>query len=274
MVQKRLILRQRLERARAYARAAWVDTRLWITGKADPELPPVRLRFVGDGDFRIIGNELASLLIEVGGLQPTDRVLDIGCGVGRVARPLTRYLLPPGTYDGFDIVASAVRWARRSIAPEHPNFQFHVVRAYNPLYNTGGPDPASLSFPFSAGHFDFTFATSVFTHLTLPAARRYLSESFRVLRPGGRLLATFFLVDDAVRDRLAHEKTALTFTPAGEGMFVHDAQCPTGAVAFERLHIMQLATDAGFSVVDARPGTWSGGGTGVSFQDVLVLEKR
>ena len=40
--------------------------------------------------------------------QPGERVLDIGCGIGRMARPLTPYLTPPGAYDGFDINADGI----------------------------------------------------------------------------------------------------------------------------------------------------------------------
>ncbi len=56
-------------------------------------VPPRHLqRLVGNGDFQQIGDNLLQLLIEYTDLQPSERVLDIGCGIGRVARPLTRYL--------------------------------------------------------------------------------------------------------------------------------------------------------------------------------------
>lgn len=153
-----------LERLVAYLKAAHIDLRLFLTGKANPDLPPLRLRFVGDGDFRAVGDQLAGQLVSAGGLQPTDRVLDIGCGVGRVALSLTRYLQPPGTYDGFDIVRPAIRWCRRAITPRHPSFRFHWANVYNANYNWRGIPAARYRFPFSDGSFDFTFATSVIWH--------------------------------------------------------------------------------------------------------------
>ena len=50
-----------------YLFAAHLDLRLWLTGKTDPELPPLRLRFVGMGDFRAIGEEMLDLLVRYGG---------------------------------------------------------------------------------------------------------------------------------------------------------------------------------------------------------------
>jgi protein-L-isoaspartate O-methyltransferase len=46
--------------------------------------------FVGDGDYRAIGAEYLGHFVRLGGLKPSDRVLDIGCGIGRMAVPLTQ----------------------------------------------------------------------------------------------------------------------------------------------------------------------------------------
>src|SRR6185369_7622628 len=88
-------LMSRLRWKLRYLRGALEDLRLFVTGTRDRELPPMRLRFVGAGDFRAVGDEMVKLLTNVGEMQPGDRVLDIGCGVGRVALPLTRVLCGP-----------------------------------------------------------------------------------------------------------------------------------------------------------------------------------
>jgi len=129
-----------------YLRGALSDLRLFVTGNRDPKLPPIRLRFVGAGDFRAVGDEIVNLLTTVGGLQPNDRVLDIGCGVGRVALPLTKQLT--STYDGFDVVKSAVRWCQRNITPRYPNFRFRHANLYNAFYNRRGVDAAHFRFPY------------------------------------------------------------------------------------------------------------------------------
>src|SRR5215212_241626 len=53
-----------------------------------PEPDPASV-FVGDGNYRAIGTEYLGHYVRIGGLKPTDRVLDIGCGIGRMAVPLT-----------------------------------------------------------------------------------------------------------------------------------------------------------------------------------------
>jgi ubiquinone/menaquinone biosynthesis C-methylase UbiE len=55
-------------------------------------IPPKRLDFVGGGDFVYVGREMLRKMIELGGLKPEDRALDIGCGVGRVAYKLRLHL--------------------------------------------------------------------------------------------------------------------------------------------------------------------------------------
>src|SRR5262245_51329776 len=53
-------------------------------------------------EFLTGGRSNVSWLIDNAGLKPTDRFLDVGCGVGRVAIPLADYL-QEGTYRGFEI---------------------------------------------------------------------------------------------------------------------------------------------------------------------------
>ena len=67
--------------------------------------PPPDSIFVGDGDYRAIGAEFLGHFVRLGRLQPHERVFDIGCGIGRMAVPLTQYLDPErGSYDGVDPV--------------------------------------------------------------------------------------------------------------------------------------------------------------------------
>ena len=256
-----------------YLFAAHLDLRLWLTGKSDPELPPLRLRFVGMGDFRAIGEEMLDLLVRYGGLRKTDRVLDVGSGIGRVAIPLTRYLQPPATYDGFDVVRGGVRWCRRHITPRHPNFRFHLVDVRSTEYRDRGADASRFRFPFDDASFDFVIATSLFTHLLFGETRQYLRESHRVLAPGGRLFATFFLLDDFARAALPSREPRFRFPYADGVLRYHDAGNPAAGVAIEESAALDLIREAGFDAYEIRHGHWCGRPGAVSFQDVVVCTK-
>src|SRR3954452_5628933 len=83
-----------LERARTSLRLRALDLRDRVSGRADPLVPPRRLHFGGhaESDFAATGDEFLGHFTRLGGLRASDRVLDIGCGIGRMARPLTRAL--------------------------------------------------------------------------------------------------------------------------------------------------------------------------------------
>lgn len=264
---------KRLRRAGRHAldwvAAAHIDLRLWITGKADPELPPLRLRFVGVGDFRTVGDELKELLVRFG-LRPDHRVLDIGSGVGRVAIPLTRYLDSAGTYDGFDVVRRAVAWCRRNITRRHPNFRFHHVKVRNTEYRGSGASASVFRFPFAGASFDFAFATSLFTHLVLAETRQYLQESARVLAPGGRLFATFFILNDHSRQVLPRLDAHYRFPIEQHPLRLADAENPAVGVAIDEAVLIDLIREAGFSTYELHYGQWAERSDGVTFQDLVL----
>src|ERR1700722_18888592 len=102
-------------------------------------VPPRRLRgFVGDGDFTATGEEHLGYFIEYGKLRPEHKVLDVGCGSGRMALPLTRYLSPQSEYYGFDPSARSIEWCREHITSRYPNFHFVVADLLSDAYNPQG----------------------------------------------------------------------------------------------------------------------------------------
>jgi SAM-dependent methyltransferase len=262
-------LRRRLGRAVDWVAAAHIDLRLWLTGKADPDLPPLRLRFVGAGDFRAVGEELRDVLIRFG-LKPTDRVLDVGSGAGRVAIPLTGYLNSAGSYDGFDVVRRAVSWCRSHITRRHRNFRFHHVKVRNSEYRGSGAAASEFRFPFNDASFDFVFATSLFTHLMLTETRRYLHESARVLAPDGRLLATFFLLNEHAREVLPRLEEHYRFPIDQNPLRFIDRENPAFGVAIDEGVLIDLIREAGFSRYEIHYGRWAERQEGVTFQDLVL----
>ncbi len=166
-----------------------------ITGLRDPFIPPNWLHSVGDLGFKEVGEEFFKYFVNLGGLRPHQRVLDVGSGTGRMALPLTKYL-KDGSYEGLDIVAPSVEWCQKTYTSRYPNFRFHFSDIYNKEYNPDGKFKASeYRFPFESASFDFVFLTSVFTHMLPQDMENYLSEIARVLKSDGRVFITYFLLN-------------------------------------------------------------------------------
>jgi SAM-dependent methyltransferase len=191
-----------------------------------------------------------------------------------VARALATHLGADGSYEGFDVSAPAVAWCARRYAPRHPRFRFTHLDVRNAAYNPGGAGAArDARFPYDDSQFDVAVAASVLTHLPADEADRYLAETARVLRPGGRLLATFFLLDGAARERQAQGSAALAFPHEHWPASFADADVPETAVAHDEGWLLERLAAHGLRPL--RPplrGTWSGG-PGRGFQDVVVAAR-
>ena len=233
--------------------------------------PPRSLDNVG-GEFSRLPATFLSYFIELATLQPTDDVLDIGCGVGRMARALVTYLAPEAKYEGFDIVPPSIEWCERHISSRYPNFHFQLADVYNKYYRRQSSVPArEYEFPYPAGSFEFAFATSVFTHLLADEVDRYLSESARVLRPGGRLFATFFLVNEEVEE-LAREGRGDTgrYKYRSNEHWLASRDTPEAMIAFPETWVRARYAAAGLEITEIRPGTWPGREQGLAGQDIIV----
>ena len=229
-----------LERARTSLRLRALDARDRARGDADPLLPPRRLRGrAGDSDFVATGRRLAAVVRELGAVGPSSRVLDVGCGSGRLARELVGLLRPPGAYVGFDVDGEAVAWCRRAYA-RHLQATFVHADLANGFYAPGGSAAAaSYAFPVEDGWADCVVATSVFTHLLDADAARYLDESRRVLAPGGRIVASFLLADGGGGDeaRRLTDPGALARDLAARGLReVARTELPGGQTALAVAH--------------------------------------
>ncbi|MGV6846904.1 MAG: methyltransferase domain-containing protein [Marinibacterium sp.] len=99
------------------------------------------------------------------------KVLDFGCGVGRVAMPLFFHVGKPDAC--VDVDPAAIAYLATQIPGAAPQCT--------------APEPP---LPFPAASFDAVFALSVWTHLDRPEADAWLAEMVRILRPGGHAFLT------------------------------------------------------------------------------------
>jgi len=253
-----------------------LDSAESVLGMQEEMIPPRHLRgYIGSGDYRAVGEEFLGYFQRLCDLQPNHRVLDMGCGIGRMAVPLTEYLSPQGSYEGIDIVPEGIEWCLAHITRKYPNFRFQLADVFSKYYNSGSKTNASnYRFPFPDNSFDLVFLTSVFTHMLPDEVANYLGELKRVLKPGGKSLISWLILNGESATLVKGGKAALDVShPLGECL-VMNPKVPEEAIAHPEGKILELYGQAGFMIEPPiRYGAWCGRASYMSFQDICIASK-
>ena len=241
----------------------------------DDLTPPRSLHFVGGGNFKVIGETFVSHFIEICNLEPDETILDIGCGTGRMAVPLLRYLKGSGSYIGFDLSKKAIRWCNKQISSRNPKFSFYFADIYNKEYNPNGEILSSnYRFPCKDESIDFAFAISVFTHMRTAEIRHYLEELKRSLKPGGRAMLTFFIINEQAQNLMTAPHAYYNFNVKLEDWYTIDRQTPERAIGYSEVVLRRLFHGASLDVNEPfLYGSWSGRKSMLNTQDVVILKK-
>ena len=109
----------------------------------------------------------APILLHAGHVAPGDRVIDVACGTGVVARTALELVGDSGSVTGVDLSESMLRVARRRA----PDVAWHAADVRDLLFADG----------------DFDVALSQAGLMFVPEPERAMAELHRVLRLGGRL---------------------------------------------------------------------------------------
>ena len=237
----------------------------------------------GPETFDVISKGHMDQLARYAPIEPGHNVLEIGCGIGRDAIPLSEVLAEESTYLGVDIIRDSIEWCNANIGRRHPNFRFQYFDVRDQLHNPQGTTATTdIKFPLASGSIDRVIGQSVFTHMFEDDIVHYLTEFNRVLKPDGLVMVSAFVVDEA---KLRHVRSAeaelagitLRFPfDYADGCYINDADVPAGAVAFD-VATLGRSVDAG-GMEFAQPvhyGFWSGMHPGThDGQDMLVLRRQ
>jgi ubiquinone/menaquinone biosynthesis C-methylase UbiE len=235
--------------------------------------PPEDLHICfGGGDFRAIGSKMISFCKEKLDLAPNENVLDIGCGIGRLAFPLLEYLGENGKYEGFDTFPVGVKWCSENITPEFPNFKFQLVDIFNNTYNPYAQTKASeFIFPYEDNTFDLVMLNSVFTHMMPDDINNYLSEIDRVLNDTGRVFVTYFLINKESSELMKSGKSVHDFQKFGV-FYTADPKEPMDAVGYDEHFMFNLFEKYNFKIKEILYGTWCGRNA-TNHQDIVLLTR-
>lgn len=262
---------------RLYARRLFylpIDLYETILHKRDRMVPPRGMIFIGSGDFRKQGLHLLDLVIKYAHLKPDGKILDVGCGIGRLAIPLTKYLNANGRYEGFDIVKKGIDWCNRKITLDFPNFHFLCIELKNDLYNLSTNNEAKdFEFPYSPNTFDCVVLTSVFTHMMPKDVYNYLKQISLVMKEDGECLATFFLLNAEVKQKMNENKIEFKFSHFYEGYSLMNEKVKEANIAFDETYLFSMLEENGLYAQSVHYGSWSKRTSSLDFQDVVIIKK-
>ncbi|MEM0543313.1 class I SAM-dependent methyltransferase [Flavobacterium sp. j3] len=101
------------------------------------------------------------------------KILDWGCGPGRVIRHLPEVIGNGCSYYGTDYNKQTIDWCAKNL----PGISFNL-------------NSLEAKLPYSDNFFDVIYGISIFTHLSEDLHYKWLNELQRILKPNGILLLT------------------------------------------------------------------------------------
>jgi len=160
-------------------------------------------------------------IVGLAGIRPGQRILDVGCGPGRLALVAATAAGPGGEVRGIDPAPEMIELARGRVARARAPARFDVG--------------VIEALPFPDEQFDVVLSALMLHHLPDDLKRRGLAEIYRVLKPAGRVVAVDF--GATPRDGLGHLLCVLRLR--------------TGHDHAER--IRDMVREAGFEAVETGP---------------------
>lgn len=241
--------------------------------KNNEQPPKSMLYFTGQGNAIDIGKTFLKYFVEYADLKPTDTMLDVGCGVGRMAIPLTSFL-KTGTYYGFDIFEDGIKWCQNNISTECSNFYFKFVDVCNRNYNPNGEiDVSKFKFPYADNTFDFVCANSVFTHLIPEDMNHYLSEIHRVLKKNGTFFSTFFIMNEESENLIKNKKSSFAFKYGDHQDYATlKNKLTEHAIAYNDEYLKKCLSEHNFHILTIYYGNWCNRANFLSSHDIIIAK--
>lgn len=224
------------------------DIRVWVGS------------FKDEREYLLSGQRQFATLVDQYGLTADDHVLDLGCGCGRVSGHILEFLSPSGRYTGVDCAPELLDWCQQNLGPRHASAEFVLSEVRSGAYHPeDGGAPADYIFPFPDGTFSFVFAISLFTHMLIDDVRHYLCETARVMRTGGRFIATYLLLNERSIDGIRHGTAFRDMKYEVGDSRTFDEAVPEEGIAHPEETVIELYGESGFEVTRVEYGTWPEG---------------
>jgi len=214
--------------------------------------------------------------------KPSLKMVDFGCGHGKLAPVSVFFTHPDGEYLGIDIQESYIDFCRKKYS-HLPGVKFHLSRDFNALYSTSQLNSAGkygTDWPLAPESIDILIAISVFTHLQEADAFGYINKIHSVLKPGALAIITCHIVEEPRRQPgfifnynpvLANFMSFATPLRGGCNWFTCHPELPESGIAINMAGLNSL-TQGRFHIELITHGSATGGNDPLA-QNVVVLRK-
>lgn len=162
------------------------------------------------------------------------RILDFGCGQGRLVNGLTYMNADYGEYIGLDTSRDAISWCTDNLK-YIKKAKFVHLPSHNARYNDQALGLKKI--PFDFDYFDLIFLNSVFSHMLSTDIIFYLNEFFKCLKKSGYIYVTAF-IEENVPDQTENPEDYLSINKG-----------PLHRVRFSKDYFFKIIQDSGFEVV-------------------------
>ena len=248
-------------------------------------------------NFRILSVQAMAVvdLLVKQGMKPSSRVLDIGCGWGRMAAYIVPFLDPTagGRYSGFDQDCGEIKKAKQTLRKCGDGMDASFTCTHSKVENRYPFANQSFDLAFAYGAIAFEAQSWTAKRLPISILLEHLQEISRTLSPRGVAMISIYLVDEAVAKRMDSGLPIDAWYLQKKRLFPHKESrlCPgssidclpvwmseRGDTGWSRPLLTSLAQSVGLKVRTIVRGGWSLALEVVGdidyFDDFLVLEKQ
>lgn len=222
--------------------------------------------------FDIIGQQFLQILIQHANLQKATRLLDLGCGTGRLTKQLIKFGLR-STYTGIDNNRYFIDYCESS----YDTIFKHIDVSHDEYNPSGAIDPCAVTLPVNDQSIDLVVCLGLFNHFHWEWTEHYLSEISRVLAPRGILFSTFILLNDYTIDQINNKMTSRPFqfnTRKDNNWYEFDDR-PLLNVALNEVTLRRSLLSKKLIIKEpVRYGQWCNSNNPLSGHDILIAKKN